>query len=326
MRVVLIYRSPQVGDYSIEELFHAIAAELGQYAEVIEYQAGSRSRFLLDAWRLWRMKADIYHITGGVNYLACLLPWRRTVLTVHDIGHFLYGLSGFRRWLYKWIWLQLPLHAARVVTTVSSATRDCIQMHLGLPASRMHVIPNCHSHMFQPVSRPFRSECPVILQVGTKPYKNVPRLIEALREIPCRLVLIGRLDEDLRARLSRCQIDFVNLFDLSREELVRQYADCDIVSFVSLGEGFGVPIIEAQAVGRPLITSNVPPLSDVAGDGACLVDPQDVTQIRQAILRMIHDPEYRQAQTRHGHLNVARFSPSAIGKQYFNLYGRTLSC
>src|SRR6266581_196195 len=105
MRVVLIFRKKREDGFSIEELFHAIAGELGKYIEVIEYETGSRWRVFLDGWRLRQIRGDVYHITGDINYLVLLLPHRKTVLTVPDIGHYRFGLRGFKRWIYKWLWL-----------------------------------------------------------------------------------------------------------------------------------------------------------------------------------------------------------------------------
>jgi glycosyltransferase involved in cell wall biosynthesis len=326
MRVVLIYRHPQPGDYSIEELFHTIAEELGNYVEVIEYQAGTRWKTLTDIWQLRKLKADIYHVTGDINYFAFLLPHKRTVLTVHDIGNYLFGLRGLKRWLYGWIWFWLPLRAAHAITAGSADTRDHIVRHFRILNEKIQVINNCFSARLKPISRPFQSELPVILQVGTKPYKNVPRLVDALQGIRCQLVLIGRLDRALTAQLNDKHIDYVNRFDLSQEEIVRQYADCDLVSFVSVGEGFGVPIIEAQATGRPLITSCISPLCDVAGDGACLVDPLDAEQIRHGIMKIISDPEYRETLIENGFRNVVRYSSTSVSRQYIDLYRRVLPC
>lgn len=320
MKIVLIRRPFTPGAFSVEELFHAVADVLRPRIELIEYEAGKRWSLLRDVWRLRKLNADIYHVTGDINYLVLLLPWRKTVLTVHDIGHFLFGLRGFKRWLYRWLWLEWPMRAARRVTSVSEATEDDIAAHLGIVRSRISTIHNCHSPLFKPTPRPFNQACPVILQVGTKHYKNVPRLIAALQGIPCKLVLIGALDEALRQQLLECGIDYDNLVNLSHQQVAQAYADCDIVTFVSVGEGFGVPIIEAQAMGRPLVTSNVPPMSEVAGRGACLVSPLDVSQIRRALLAVIADEGYRQRIVDAGLRNAARFSPHVIGGQYLVLY------
>ena len=322
MKVVLIYRKSRAGAYSIEELFHTIAGELGKQVEVIEYETGTRWSILRDACRLRKLKADIYHVTGDINYLVHLLPIKKTVLTVHDIGNYLFGLSGIKRWLYKWFWLVFPIRRAGAVTSISTETCENIVKHLGITGSRVKVIENCHSAIFKPVEKLFAVNCPVILQVGTKPYKNVPRLVEALKGLRCRLVLIGSLDEEIKQKLAECGVDYENYVGLTHEELYKQYVECDIVSFTSIGEGFGVPIIEAQASGRPLITSDVSPMREAAGEGACLVDPLDVSQIREGVRRIIADSDYRDQLVELGLHNVVRYSPATISDQYLNLYKR----
>lgn len=322
MKVVLIFRKRQDGAYSIEELFHTIAGELRKQVEVIEYETGACWEMFRDAWRLRKLNADIYHVTGDINYLVHLLPIKRTVLTVHDIGHYLFGLSGIKRWLYKWLWLVFPIRRAGAVTAISTETRENIVKHLGVEEGLVGVIKNCHSAIFKPVAKQFAAACPVILQVGARPYKNVPRLVEALKGLRCRLVLVGSLDEEIKQNLADCGVDYENHVGLTHEELYKQYVECDLVSFVSLGEGFGVPIIEAQASGRPLITANVSPMREVAGEGACLVDPLDVAQIREGILKIITDSGYRDQLVERGLQNVARYSTVAISGQYLDLYRR----
>jgi glycosyltransferase involved in cell wall biosynthesis len=322
IKVVLIFRQKAPGRYSIEELFHAVLNELRHYVEAEAYEVGSPWHVLLDVWRLRKMRADIYHITGDINYLVLFLPWRKTVLTVHDIGHYLYGLKAIRKWIYKWLWLLLPMRIARAVTVVSTETRANIVRHLGLRGVRIEVVTNCYSTLFHFVPRPFDKEKPIILQIGTQSYKNIPRLIEALRGIPCRLVLIGPLDSALIELLQVCGIDYENYQNITHEEVFQKYVECDMVSFVSIGEGFGVPIIEANAVGRPLITSNVSPLSDIAGDAACLVDPLDVCQIREGILRLIEDKATRETLVANGLRNAERFSPAATARKYLTIYER----
>jgi glycosyltransferase involved in cell wall biosynthesis len=320
MKVVFIYRQQRQGHYSIEELFRTIASELGKQIEVVEYVAGSRSKLLLDAWRLRKLDADIYHVTGDIHYIVNLLPSRKTILTVHDIRHYLDDLTGIKRWLYKWIWLILPIRSARVITVVSRKTSESIYKHLGVTDKHIEVIENCHSAIFKRAEKPFAAECPVILQVGTSPNKNVSRLVEALKGLPCRLVVIGRIDDELQRKLTDCGVVYENHAGVTHEQLNEQYVKCDVVSFVSLGEGFGVPIIEAQAVGRPLITSNISPMCEVAGDGACLIDPLDVSQIREGIQRIIGDPSYRNHLIESGLQHVSRYSPTTISSRYLALY------
>ncbi|MGX1308033.1 glycosyltransferase involved in cell wall biosynthesis [Amorphus suaedae] len=320
LKVVLIYRQRSPQAFSIEELFHAVAQELGSKAEIVEYEAGPRSQILADAMRLRRLDADVYHVTGDITYLALLLPRRKTVVTIHDIGNFLFGLSGFKRWIYKWVWMVLPIRHAAVATVVSGETRANIERHLGVPRGRLRVVDNCHRAMFRPVPRPFAEACPVVLQVGTQSYKNVPRLLEALSGLHVRLVLVGKLDAALQEAVQQSGLSVENHVGITNEALYDLYVGCDIVSFVSIGEGFGLPVIEGQAVGRPVITANIPPMSDVAGEGACLVDPLDVRSIRAGFERILADPDYRRDLVEAGHRNVARFSPERIASEYLALY------
>ena len=103
---------------------------------------------------------------------------------------------------------------------------------------------------------------------------------------------------------------------------MRCYEEADIVTLMSTLEGFGMPIVEAQAVGRVVVTSNVSSMPEVAGDGACLVDPLDVSAIRAGIRKVIDDDGYREDLVRRGFENVKRFDPERIAQQYLDLYRR----
>jgi glycosyltransferase involved in cell wall biosynthesis len=93
-----------------------------------------------------------------------------------------------------------------------------------------------------------------------------------------------------------------------------------MVVFASLYEGFGLPILEAQATGRPVITSNFGAMKEAAGEGALFVDPYSVESIRSAILRIKNEPQLREELVRKGRENVARFRPEAIARQYAEIY------
>jgi glycosyltransferase involved in cell wall biosynthesis len=107
---------------------------------------------------------------------------------------------------------------------------------------------------------------------------------------------------------------------LTDAELVEAYRRCDLVVFASLYEGFGLPILEAQAMGRPVITSNFGAMREAAGDGALLVDPYSVEEIRAAILRVKNEPGLREELVRKGRENAERFRAEVVAARYAELY------
>jgi glycosyltransferase involved in cell wall biosynthesis len=171
-----------------------------------------------------------------------------------------------------------------------------------------------------PDPRPFHSECPRILHVGTKRNKNLDRAVEALCGLPCTLDVVGSLDDRQLALLSGSGVSWENGMDLSWEEMRDRYRSCDMLLFPSTFEGFGLPILEAQAMGRPVVTSRASSMPEVAGDGACLVDPFNVASIREGVLRVIRDREYREVLVRKGFENVERFRPEAVARMYMDVY------
>jgi len=253
-----------------------------------------------------------------------MLPNGRTVLTFHDIGHYLFGLRGVKRLLYKWIWLALPLRSVSAVVCASSETARNVKINFEVAEHKFHIIDDCLTAEFIPSVREFNYQKPRILQVGTKPYKNVPRLIYALAGISCTLVLVGEIDDPIRDALNETEVSIEGHAGITDAALLELYQTCDMVTFVSTGEGFGLPIIEAQAAARPLLTSNVSPLCDVAGLGACLVDPLDVISIREGLRKIIDDNKYRHSLVRHGLANVSRFSPATIAGKYRKIYDALL--
>ena len=95
-----------------------------------------------------------------------------------------------------------------------------------------------------------------------------------------------------------------------------------MVVFASLYEGFGLPILEAQAMGRPVITSNFGAMREAAGDGALLVDPYSVGAIRAAILRLKNEPGLREELVRKGRENAEKYRGAAVAERYAEIYRR----
>lgn len=264
-------------------------------------------------------QGEINHVTGDINYVAAFLSHRRTIVTILDCG-FLKRGQGLRRWLLKVVWLNLPVWRSRIVTTISESAKSDIVKWSGCDPKKVVVIPVAISDKFRPSVKPTFGSPPRLLQVGTAVNKNISRLAEALREIPCILVIIGKLNDELRQKLQECHVNFENQMNLDFDALIEQFQLADIVMFASTDEGFGMPILEAQAVGRPVVTSNTSSMPEVAGDAACLVDPFDVSSIREGIRTVIENQGYREELIRRGFENVKRFDANRIADQYLDVY------
>lgn len=267
-------------------------------------------------------QGDVNHVIGDVHYLTFLLPKRKTVLTIHDCGKWA-ELRGWRKVLYGWLWVRGPIARAARITTISDATRQDLIRMASLAPERITVIPDCIPAEFQPAPAAFNAAKPRILQVGTRENKNLPMVIKALAGVPCHLEIVGQLTGDQQRSLAAHGIEYSNGVHLTDAELLERFRTCDLLIFVSTSEGFGMPIVEAQAIGRPVVTSAMSPMTDTGGEGACYVDPFDVEAIRAGVVRVAQDAEYRNDLISRGFMNVRRFQSKAIAEQYAEIYRRT---
>lgn len=271
-----------------------------------------------------RLRADIFHVTGDAHYVTLGLPADRTVLTIHDCV-FMYQTRGVKRWILQQLLLKWPLRHVRLVTTVSEQTRKDILRFGGCSPDKVVVIPNPVTGKITYSKKPFPPEKPVILFIGTTPNKNLDRVIEALRGVSCQLSIIGKLPDGVAERITVAGIEWTNAFGLTDQEMDGQYAAADLLLFPSTFEGFGLPIIEAQTAGRPVITSDLSPMKEVAGDGACLVDPYDPDSIRAAVCKVAGDAGYRETLVEKGLINSKRYGAGIIASRYAEVYEQIIN-
>ena len=324
IRVQYFQRKSSPTNFSMERAFHTIYLALPKDICVEVYNCRFHSRRIVR--RILNIidarfhQDDLNHIVGDVHYLALGLRKRRTILTIHDCVCLRFN-KGLHCLLLRWFWYWLPVRRVAAVTVISEFTRDEVLKYTGCNSDVVHVIPDPVSSEFSPCPKEFHQKYPVILQVGTSQHnKNICRVAEALRGIPCRLEIIGRLTKLQREALKHNSISYQEQWSLSDEQVVAKYRECDMVIFVSIYEGFGMPIVEANATGRPVVTSNIAPMSAVAGAAACLVDPYNPSSIREGVLRVINDNAYRSHLITQGFENIKRFRAEVVAAQYADLY------
>ena len=156
---------------------------------------------------------------------------------------------------------------------------------------------------------------PYALYVGTiHPRKNIARLLAAHAALRSRsdldLALIGAPGWRSDALVAQAAAqEHVHLLGYVPDaDLPALLAGATCFVFPSLYEGFGLPVLEAQSLGVPVMTSHNSALPEIAGDAALLVDPTDVDAIAQAMLQLSQDETLRQRLIAAGHANVQRFS------------------
>lgn len=329
IRVVHLQRRPIAGlHYSMENVFSEVRGEMPVDIDASVATCPSPSRGITNRLRNMAFtqraaaKCDVLHITGDVHYVGLLVPRRQCVLTIHDCGG-LRELRGIKRFLLRKLWFEWPMQWVHEVSVVSSATKDELRRLVpGVRADRITVVPNPVGREFEVWPKEFDERSPRVLQVGTKENKNILRLCEALRGIACSVRVIGPLHEKQAAAFNENRIDYTSGEQLSRGEIVEEYRRADIVAVASTYEGFGLPVIEAQATGRVVIAADIGGIREVAGRGACWVDPLDVESIRRGFGEVIGNSGYRRELVREGLENVKRFGAREIAGRYADIYRR----
>ncbi|MDA9312912.1 glycosyltransferase family 4 protein [Vicingaceae bacterium] len=314
---MLVFRKSTPSFHSIENVFETLLPFLDIEKVVLKQESKGILNRLKNIFDLLRYRHHLLHITGNDNYLLCF-PFAKAILTIHDIEA-LKRKRGVIKMIFKYFWFTLPIKNAKVITTISEFSKNEIQ---GLFKKKIsiRVIQNPLTLNLDYSPSTFNELSPKILLIGTKKNKNLERLIQAVIGLPCELIIVGSVENEVEGTLIENEIKYSIMYNLSNTEIVEQYIECDFVCFVSTYEGFGLPILEAQAIGRPTITSNISPMKEVAGGGSLLVDPLLVQEIRKGINTVIKNKELRLSLVEKGRINVKKYDPKIIALKYQSIY------
>ncbi|MCR5889507.1 glycosyltransferase family 4 protein [Hymenobacter sp. J193] len=277
------------------------------------------------SWLL-RYRPAVLLSPDGYTTLATRVP---RVTVIHDLAfeHFPQDVDGLTRRYYQYFTPRFARASARVVA-VSEATRQDIMATYGLSGEQIRVVPNAADAHFRPQSAEvqlatrerYSAGKPYFLFVGAlQPRKNLLNLLHAFDAFKqqtganSKLLVVGRtawqagpIFEVYRQLQHRHDVHLTGR--VTDEELTQLYAAAQATVYVPYFEGFGIPVIEAQACGCPVITSNCSSLPEVAGGAARLVDPFSVGSIAEALSELHHDEARRIELTDLGYQNARRYS------------------
>lgn len=321
LTVTHYYREPRSNGVSIEGIFRTVKKDLEGQVLISDFYCDPKLSRLQNTRNAGKSASELNHITGDVNFLAMGLRGKKTLLTIHDMGYYENPVHArLKKMIYSLFWFRLPLMSVDMVTVVSEFTKEKVMRYFNFPASRIRVVPNPVKPVFRQVPKGALNERPVVLMLGTGKHKNLDNLIAAAKGTNFHLDIVGWPAPDELAKLKEYGISHTLYRGLNEEQILERYIACDVLFMASLYEGFGMPIIEAQAVGRPVVTSNIGAMLEIGKDSAVLVDPLKPEEIREAITSLLIDRSYYDSTVQKGLVNAVKYDHKVIAAQYLNVY------
>ena len=149
-------------------------------------------------------------------------------------------------------------------------------------------------------------------------------MIIGVKDLDINLTIIGELSQELKSFCKSNKIFYKNLIDIKNFKMRKVLAQNDILLMTSKYEGFGMPIIEAQASGMAVITSNLEPMKTVVGKNGLVVNPNKPIEIKKIVKKLLYNKNYFLKILRKGKFNSSKYSSNLINKYYIKLYYKLL--
>lgn len=252
----------------------------------------------------------------------------KKVNIIHDLAFFDKSLNEYKilDTLYMRIFMRYSCKIADKIIAVSESTKNDIVNILKVNEDKINVIYEGVEEKFKKEEnfniidkrlRKLNIEKPFIFYCGSlSPRKNILRVLKVFKHIrtfiPHNFYISGGQswkDQEVIKYIKEILPERVFLLGyLSEEDLVMMYSAADLFVYPSLYEGFGLPIIEAQACGCPILTSNITSCPEIAGEGAVIINPYSEEEIKKGILSVLNNEEYRTSLVEKSLKNSKRFS------------------
>lgn len=212
-----------------------------------------------------------------------------SVFTLHDLIHLKHDKNFFKSLYYNTI-IKKAVQRSPLIFTVSNYSKSTIVEHFKIDNRKVVVLGNAVSEAFNQEVPAYVHRRPYIFSpTNRRAHKNDLRLLTAYHYSKAYndydLIFLGDISDELKLLSNKLKLKsvFFTGSNLHETILASYYKGSSLVCFVSLYEGFGIPILEAMATGANLITSNVTSMPEIAGENTTLINPYDIEEIALAI-------------------------------------------
>jgi len=276
----------------------------------------------------------IFHgLSGELPVSSLKIP---KVVTVHDVIFLRYPeyYTAFDRKVYEKKFRHACKIADKIITVSKQTADDCIHF-LGADAKKIEIgYQSCDPMFFLPVKvndvrKKYDLPERFILNVGTmETRKNLLHLVKALPFVDeeISLVAAGRktayiahIEKYIKENQLSHRVKLMH--NVPFDDFPALYAAASVFVYPSVFEGFGIPVLEALAVGTPVATSNISSMPEVGGDAALYFDPYNVEDIAAQINLLLHDKETVATLNRNRIKQLEQFSIRNIAKKVSEIYG-----
>lgn len=296
---------------------------------------------LIRASSLKKRHFDLYFEPA---FIPLSVPAKRLVITVHDFSFHLHrDWHPLDRvlWFEKHFWsgIKKAHHFIFISDFIRNSAIDefgfdpsrCTTIHCGVDHSLFYPRPK---EELEIVRQRYDITAPFILFTGSvEPRKNLKGLLKAYISLPehihrdIKLLIVGFSGwqhTEIMQIIQTHTKDIRYLGYVPKEDLACLYNLAEVFVYPSFYEGFGLPPLEAMACGTPVIVSNTSAMPEVCGDGAIYVNPDDMSQLTQAILTLLEDMDMRKRLAKQGENRAAMFSWDKAAESHINLFQKIL--
>lgn len=289
---------------------------------------------------LKRDQIDLFHGLSGE--LPVMDSSIRKVVTMHDVIFLRYPefYKPADRYLYEKKFRQ-ACRAADKIIAISQQTADDLVHLLGADPDKIEIVYQGCDNLFHTPPTPqqllqvkekYRLPDKFILNVGTiETRKNLVSVVKALADVPqeVQLIALGRATpyvEQVNAAIASLNLEHrVRLIhDASFADFPAIYKQALAITYVSVFEGFGIPVLEGLTIGTPVITSNVSSMPEAGGDAALYVDPGNPQEIASYINMLLSSPTIVEQIREKGRAHAQKFKEEVVVEKVYEIYNSLL--